>query len=180
MPDGKGLSAHDCPWPRALAPGVQRLQKCRRFHGVLWAYQRAALSRSHRIRSGVPSPMASTAPPAVCRPCFRGRDWGYCLRHALNKLPDKLVGLDGTGAPGFTRQVSHRVASLSPAHKLTGGGVGPTPTPLCRLTSANTVGEDHGKRVATGFGEEVGLDAVLEDPQMPAMKHGTRSGPQYH
>jgi len=31
-----GLSAHHCQWPCDLAPGVQRRQKCRRLHRVLW------------------------------------------------------------------------------------------------------------------------------------------------
>ena len=54
---------------------------------------RGPCSMSRRTGSGVPSPMASTAPPRVCGRCFPGARLGTCLRHALNKLPNKLIGV---------------------------------------------------------------------------------------
>ena len=102
------------------------------------------------------------------RTLFPGARLGSCLRHALNKLPDKLIGVAAPRAPGFTREVPRPVAPVSPAHKLTGGGVGPAPTPLCR-PHRHTVGEDHGERVRHWFQDKkAGWYTVLADPQMPA------------
>ena len=57
-------------------------------------FQRAALDHepSYRVKGALIDGFDSTT--KSMRTLFPGARLGYCLRHALNKLPDKLVGLD--------------------------------------------------------------------------------------
>src|ERR671934_1358598 len=56
-------------------------------------YQQAALEHdsSYRVKGTLTDGFDSTV--SSMRTLFPGARLGYCLRHALNKLPDKLVGL---------------------------------------------------------------------------------------
>src|SRR6266446_4514011 len=57
------------------------------------AYQRAALQQkaSYQVRGALTDGFDSTT--RSMKTLFPGARLGHCLRHALNKLPDKLVGL---------------------------------------------------------------------------------------
>jgi hypothetical protein len=96
-------------------------------------FQRAALEHdpSYRVKGALTDGFDSTA--KSMRTLFPGARLGSCLRHALNKLPDKLVGLAAPPhAPRVALQVSHLVAPLSPTHKLAGGIAWAAFTPFCR------------------------------------------------
>jgi hypothetical protein len=102
------------------------------------------------------------------RALFPGVRLGYCLRHALNKLPDKLIGLAAPAAPGGT--LFHTLLHRCRTH--TRLRVVALVQRLRRFADyiTATVGEDQGKRVRSWFQDKkAGWYAVLEDPQMPAM-----------
>jgi len=100
---------------------------------------------------------------------FPGARLGNCLRHALNKLPDKLVGLAAPLRQGLRSKfhtVLHRCRQRASLRVVALG------QRLRRFADhiSNTVGEDHGKRVRNWFEDKKsGWYAVLADPQMPAM-----------
>ena len=56
-------------------------------------FQRAALEHepSYQVKGALIDGFDSTA--SSMRTLFPGAQLGHCLRHAINKLPDKLVGL---------------------------------------------------------------------------------------
>jgi hypothetical protein len=65
------------------------------------AFQRAALEYkpSYRVQGALIDGFDSTT--KSMRTLFPGARLGYCLRHALNKLPDKLVGLSAPVRKGL-------------------------------------------------------------------------------
>ena len=84
--------AHHCQWPSYLAP---RLHYSREYSGVYPAISSvstgsAPAKPSYRVR-GI-SPMALTARRAVCGRCSLAHA-SAPVRHALNKLPAKLVAI---------------------------------------------------------------------------------------
>ena len=99
---------------------------------------------------------------------FPGARLGYCLRHALNKLPDKLIGLAAPVRQGL-RAKFHALLHRCRQRKLAGGGAWPAAAPLCR-PHRHDGGREHGERVRSWFeAKKAGWYAVLGDPQMPAM-----------
>jgi len=94
-------------------------------------FQRAALKHKPSYAFRAPLTDGLTAPPGACAPCFQGLA-GLWPRHALNKLPSKLIGLSAPVRMGLRSPVPYPALPLSPAKKLTGGGAWPTATPLCR------------------------------------------------
>ena len=96
------------------------------------AYQRAALQQepSYQVRGALTDGFDSTT--RSMKTLFPGARLGHCLRHALNKLPDKLVGLAAPVRQGLRSQVPHLIPPLSPAQELTSGGAGAALTPFCR------------------------------------------------
>ncbi len=81
---------------------------------------------------------------------FPGARLGYCLRHALNKLPDKLIGLSAPVRQGLRSQFhtllhrgrqrkSLRVVALGQRLRHFAAHI------------ATTVGEAHGERVRRWF-----------------------------
>jgi hypothetical protein len=103
------------------------------------------------------------------RTLFPGARLGFCLRHALNKLPDKLIGVSASVRQGLRakfhalrhrcrQRKSRRVVALGQRLR------------HCADHIATTVGEAHGQRVRHGFKDKkAGGSAVRADPQMPAM-----------
>jgi hypothetical protein len=102
------------------------------------------------------------------RTLFPGARLGHCLRHALNKLPDKLLGLSApvrqglrstfhTLLHGCRQRKSLRVVSLGQRlHRFAD-----------HITA--TVGKEHGERVRNWFQDKkAGWYTVLADPRMPA------------
>jgi len=100
---------------------------------------------------------------------FPGARLGHCLRHALNKLPDKLVGLAAPLRQGLRSQfhtLFHRCRQRTSLRVVALG------QRLRRFADhiATTVGPDHGERVRRWFqAKKAGWYTVRADPQMPAM-----------
>jgi hypothetical protein len=133
------------------------------------AYQRAALAQepSYRVRGALTDGFDSTT--KSMRTLFPQARLGYCLRHALNKLPTKLIGLAAPLRQGL-RAKFHTL--LSRCRQRTSLRVVALGQRLRRFADhiTATVGEDHGERVRHWFQDKkAGWYAVLEDPQMPAM-----------
>ena len=94
---------------------------------------------------------------------------GNCLRHAINKLPDKLVGLAGPLRQGLRSKFHTLLHRCRTRTRLRVVALGQS---LRRFADhiTDTVGEDQGERVRSWFQDKKsGWYAVLEDPQMPAM-----------
>ena len=78
------------------------------------------------------------------------RAWATCLRHALNKLPGQADRRLGLGAPGAAVKIPRPAASVSPAHKPTGSGIGPATAPLCRPHHRDRWSRSMARAFATG------------------------------
>jgi hypothetical protein len=85
-------------------------------------FQRATLEHepSYRVQGALIDGFDRTT--KSMRTLFPGARLGYGLRHALNKIPDKLVGLAVPVRNGLRSTFSLSVTPLSPAQELTGGG----------------------------------------------------------
>src|SRR2546427_7772584 len=133
------------------------------------AYQRAALQQepSYQVRGALTVGFDSTT--RSMKTLFPGARLGHCLRHALNKLPDKLVGLAAPVRQGLRSQfhtLFHRCRQRTSLRVVALG------QRLRRFADhiATTVGPDHGERVRSWFqAKKAGWYTVLADPQMPAM-----------
>src|SRR5712691_5978099 len=132
-------------------------------------FQRVAQQEdpSYQVKGALTDGFDSTT--SSMRALFPGARLGTCLRHALNKLPDKLIGLAALVLQGLRAKfhtVLHRCRQRTSLRVVALG------QRLRRFADhiSHTVGEDHGKRVRNWFRDKkVGWYAVLEDPQMPAM-----------
>ena len=132
-------------------------------------FQRVAKQEdpSYQVQGALTDGFDSTT--SSMRALFPGARLGNCLRHALNKLPDKLIGLAAPVRQGLRAKfhtVLHRCRQRTSLRVVALG------QRLRRFADhiSNTVGEDHGKRVRNWFRDKkVGWYAVLEDPKMPAM-----------
>ena len=130
-------------------------------------FQRAALQvePSYRVRGALTDGFDSTT--QSMRTLFSGARLGFCLRHALNKLPDKLIGVSASVRQGL-RSKFH--ALLHRCRQRTSLRVVALGQRLRHFADriATTVGEDHGERVRHWFQDKkAGWYAVLADPQMP-------------
>src|SRR5712691_6489527 len=132
-------------------------------------FQHAALQvePSYQVHGALTDGFDSTT--SSMRTLFPGARLGYCLRHALNKLPSKLVGLSAPLRKSL-RSTFHTLLHRCRQRKsLRAVALGQR---LRRFADhiAPTVGEEHGARVRHWFQEKkAGWYAVLEDPKMPAM-----------
>src|SRR5712691_1362001 len=132
-------------------------------------FQQAALEQepSYRVKGALTDGFDSTV--SSMRTLFPGARLGYCLRHALNKLPDKLLGLSAPVRQGLRSQfhtLRHRCRQRKSLRVVTLG------QRLRHFAAhiATTVGEAHGERVRSWFqAKKAGWYTVLADPQMPAM-----------
>ena len=132
-------------------------------------FQQAALEQepSYRVKGALTDGFDSTV--SSMRTLFPGARLGFCLRHALNKLPNKLVGVSASVRQGLRSKfhaLLHRCRQRKSLRVVAMG--------QCLRHFANriatTVGEAHGERVRHWFEDKkAGWYAVLEDPQMPAM-----------
>ncbi len=132
-------------------------------------FQRAALDYepSHQVQGALIDGFDSTA--KSMRTLFPEARLGYCLRHALNKLPDKLVGL---AAPVRQRLRSKFHALLHRCRQRKSLRVVSLGQRLRRFVDhiSATEGEEPGERVRSWMADKKpGGYAVLEDAQMPAM-----------
>jgi hypothetical protein len=132
-------------------------------------FQRAALDHepSYQVKGALTDSFDSTV--SSMRTLFPGVRLGFCLRHALNKLPDKLVGL---AAPVRKRLRSKFHALLYRCRQRKSLRVVSLGQRLRRFVDyiSATEGEEHGERVRSWMTDKkAGWYAVLEDAQMPAM-----------
>jgi len=132
-------------------------------------FQWAALEHepSYRVQGALIDGFDSTT--KSMRTLFQGTRLGYCLRHALNKLPDKLVGL---AAPVRQRWRSKFHTLLHRCRQRKSLRVVSLGQRLRRFVDhiSTTEGEEHGERVRSWMEDKKpGWYAVLEDPKMPAM-----------
>src|SRR6266851_4188800 len=132
------------------------------------AYQRAALQHepSYQVRGALTDGFDSTT--SSMKTLFPRARLGHCLRHALNKLPDKLVGL---AAPLRQELRSKFHTLLHRCRQRKSLRVVALGQKLRRFADhiTTTVGADHGERVRHWFqAKKAGWYAVLADPQMPA------------
>src|SRR5882724_2167946 len=133
------------------------------------AFQRTAPEHepSYQVRGALTDGFDSTV--SSMRALFPGARLGSCLRHALNKLPDKLIGLSAPVRQGLRAKfhtVLHRCRQSTSLRVVALG------QRLRRFADhiTATVGEDHGERVRNWFKDKkTGWYTVLADPQMPAM-----------
>jgi hypothetical protein len=133
------------------------------------AFQRAALEYepSYRVQGALIDGFDSTT--KSMRTLFPGARLRYCLRHALNKLPDKLVGLSAPVRQGL-RSTFHTL--LHRCRQRTSLRVVALGQRLRRFADyiTTTVGAEHGERVRHWMQDKkAGWYAVLADPKMPAM-----------
>jgi hypothetical protein len=133
------------------------------------AFQRAALAHepSYQVRGALTDGFDSTV--SSMRTLFPGARLGSCLRHALNKLPDKLIGVSAAVRQDL-RAKFH--ALLHRCRQRTSLRVVALGQRLRHFADhiATTVGAEHGERVRQWFqAKKAGWYAVLADPKMPAM-----------
>jgi hypothetical protein len=107
---------------------------------------------SYQVKGALTDGFDSTT--SSMRALFPGARLGNCLRHALNKLPDKLIGLAAPVRQGLRAKfhtVLHRCRQRTSLRVVALG------QRLRRFADhiSNTVGEDHGKRVRNWFRDKL-------------------------
>src|ERR687891_339456 len=103
------------------------------------------------------------------RTLFPGTRLGFCLRHALNKLPDKLVGVSASVRQGLRSRFHALLHRCRQRKSLRVVALGQRLRHFANRIDL-AVGKAHGERVRHGFeAKKAGWYAVLEDPKMPAM-----------
>jgi len=131
-------------------------------------FQRAASQQepSYRVKGVLTDGFDSTT--SSLRTLFPGARLGYCLRHALNKLPSKLVGVSAPVRQGLRSQFHSLLHRCRQRTSLRVGALGQRLRHFVdHITAA--VGQEHSERVRQWFqAKKAGWYAVLEDPKMPA------------
>jgi hypothetical protein len=127
-------------------------------------FQRAALAHepSYQVRGVLTDGFDSTV--SSMRTLFPKARLGFCLRHALNKLPSKLIGLSAPIRKGFRSKFHALLHRCRQRKSLRVVALGQLLRHFAnRIDKA--VGEDHGERVRHWFEDKkAGWYAVLEDP----------------
>jgi hypothetical protein len=132
-------------------------------------FQQAALHHepSYRVQGALTDGFDSTT--KSMRTLFPRARLGHCLRHALNKIPDKLVGLAAPLRQGLRSKFHALLHRCRQRKSLRVVALGQRLRRFADSITA-TEGEEHGERVRSWFEDKkAGWYAVLEDPQMPAM-----------
>ena len=133
---------------------------------------------SYQVRGALTDGFDSTT--KSMRTLFPGARLGFCLRHALNKLPDKLIGVSASVRQGLRVEVPRPAAPVSPAQKPAGGGTGPAPTPLCRSHHHDGGRRAWRARAPLVPGQESGLVCGARRPADAGDEHGAGSSAQRH
>src|SRR5207245_6060703 len=103
------------------------------------------------------------------RTLIPGERLGYLLRHALNKLPDKLIGVSAAVRQGLRAKFHALLHRCRQRKSLRVVALGQRLRRFADHVTA-TVGREHGERVRHWFQEKkAGWYAVLEEPRLPAM-----------
>jgi hypothetical protein len=132
-------------------------------------FQRAALAHepSYQVRGALTDGFDSTV--SSMRTLFPRARLGFCLRHALNKLPSKLVGVAASVRQGWRSKFHALLHRCRQRKSLRVVALGQRLRHFANRID-KVVGQDHGERVRRWFEDKKsGWYAVLEDPQMPAM-----------
>jgi hypothetical protein len=132
------------------------------------AFQRAALEHepSYQVRGALTDGFDSTV--SSMRTLFPKARLGFCLRHALNKLPSKLIGLSAPIRKGFRAKFHALLHRCRQRKSLRVVSLGQRLRRFVDYITA-TAGEEHGERVRNWVQDKkVGWYAVLADPHMPA------------
>src|SRR5215510_9408414 len=132
-------------------------------------FQQAALAHepSYQVKGALTDGFDSTV--SSMRTLFPGARLGFCLRHALNKLPDKLVGVSALVRERLRSKFHAMLHRCRQRKSLRVVALGQCLRHFANRIDA-TVGEAHGERIRHWFEtKKVGWYAVLEDPKMPAM-----------
>src|SRR5215813_12281504 len=132
-------------------------------------FQRTALEHepSYQVRGALTDGFDSTV--SSMRTLFPGARLGFCLRHALNKLPDKLIGVSASVRQGLRSQFHSLLHRCRQSKSLRVVALGQRLRHFADRI-ATTVGEAHGERVRQWFQhKKAGWYTVLAAPQMPAM-----------
>jgi hypothetical protein len=132
-------------------------------------FQQAALDHepSYQVRGALIDGFDSTV--GSMRTLFPGARLGFCLRHALTKLPDKLVGVSASVRRGLRSKFHALLHRCRQRKSLRVVALGQRLRHFVNRIDA-TVGEVHGERIRHWFEtKKAGWYAVLEDPKMPAM-----------
>ena len=149
--------------------GYSVSKSARAFTESYGDFQRAALAHapSYRVRGSLTDGFDSTT--KSMRTLFPTARLGTCLRHALNKLPDKLIGFAAPLRQSLRSKFHTLLHRCRQRKSLRVVALGQR---LRRFTDhiTTTVGEEYGERVRHWFEDKkAGWYAVLADPQMPAM-----------
>src|ERR687891_451276 len=132
-------------------------------------FQRAALEHdpSYRVKGALTDGFDSTT--KSMRTLFPGARLGNCLRHAINKISDQLIGLAAPVRQGLRSKFHALLHRCRQRKSLRVVSLGQRLRRFVDHISA-TQGEEHGKRVRSWMEDKKpGWYAVLEDAQMPAM-----------
>ncbi len=149
--------------------GYSNAKSAAAFTASYGQFHQAALTHepSYQVRGALTDGFDSTV--SSMRALCPGARLGLCLRHALNKLPDKLMGVSASVRQGL-RSKFH--ALLHRCRQRTSLRVVALGQRLRRFADviAKTVGPDHSECVRRWFqAKKAGWYTVLADPQMPAM-----------
>ena len=132
-------------------------------------FQRAALAHepSYQVRGALTDGFDSTV--SSMRTLFPRARLGFCLRHALNKLPSTLVGVAASVRQGWRSKFHALLHRCRQRKSLRVVALGQRLRHFANRIDT-VVGQDHGERVRRWFEDKKsGWYAVLEDSQMPAM-----------
>src|SRR6266849_6663486 len=118
------------------------------------AFQRAALEHdpSYHVRGALTDGFDSTT--KSLRTLLPGARLGFCLRHALNKLPDKLIGVSASVRQGLRAKFYALLHRCRQRTSLRVVAWGQRQRHLAHRI-ATTGGEAHGERVRQGFQEKL-------------------------
>src|SRR5215475_11192175 len=132
------------------------------------AFQRAALDQepAYRVRGVLIDGFDSTT--NSMRTLFPGARLGFCLRHALLKLPKKLVAISSPVRQSLRTKFHALLSRVRQRQSLRVFALGQRLRHFVDHVTA-TAGPANGARVRRWFqAKKAGWYAVLEDPQMPA------------
>jgi len=139
------------------------------FTASYGVFQRVAFQEdpSYQVKGALTDGFDSTV--SSMRTLFPGARLGFCLRHALNKLPDKLVGVPASVRQGLRSKFHALLHRCRQRKSLRVVALGQRLRHFAKRIDT-TVGEVHGERIRHWFEDKkAGWYAVLEDPKMPAM-----------
>jgi len=130
-------------------------------------FQRAAVPQkpSYRVRGILPDGFDSTT--SRMRTLFPGARLGNCLRHAINKIPKKLVAVASPVRTALRSQLHTLLSRARQRKSLRVFALGQRLRHFADHVAA-TAGTANGERVRRWFQDKkAGWYAVLADPQMP-------------